>query len=328
VSGSASATLSAVGSIMQPRLAEKGYPRGVSASIIASSSVLGLLIPPSAAQIIYAWSAGQSVTACFLSTVIPGIILIILLSIVQYIMVKNLPEIKVSPKLPANEFFKATIGKGLHAFPALLMPVIVLGGIYGGFMTPMEAAGISVVYALPVGLYIYKGMSIKELIDSIVEAAGTTGAVMLMLMSAMLFSRILVIERVPDQLLNILQNISTNRYFLVLIMNLIMIFCGMLMDDGSAIMLSTPLLLPLVKSIGMHPVHFAAILGVNLGMGLITPPVAPMLYFASQVGKAPVSEMIKPTMKFILFAWLPTLVITSLFPQISLTLPRLILGIR
>ena len=216
----------------------------------------------------------------------------------------------------------------MHAFPALLMPVIVLGGIYGGFMTPMEAAGISVVYALPVGLYIYKGMSIKELIDSIVEAAGTTGAVMLMLMSAMLFSRILVIERVPDQLLNILQNISTNRYFLVLIMNLIMIFCGMLMDDGSAIMLSTPLLLPLVKSIGMHPVHFAAILGVNLGMGLITPPVAPMLYFASQVGKAPVSEMIKPTMKFILFAWLPTLVITSLFPQISLTLPRLILGIR
>ncbi|MBN2395780.1 MAG: TRAP transporter large permease [Candidatus Atribacteria bacterium] len=328
VCGSSSATLSSIGSIMQPKLAEKGYPRGIGASIIANSSVLGLLIPPSAAQVIYAWSGGQSVAACFLATVIPGIILVILFSIVQYFMVRNIADIKVLPKLPREKFYNDFKQKTVHAFPALLMPVIILGGIYGGIMTPMESAAVGVIYCIPIGFYFYKGLTIKNLGESIMEAANTTGAVMLMLMSAMLFSRILIMERTPDQLLNILINISPNKYFIILMVNLIMVFCGMLMDDGSAIMLCTPLLLPIASGIGIHPIQFAAILGVNLGMGLVTPPVAPMLYFGSQIGKSPISEMIMPTMKFILFAWIPTLILTTIFPQISLTLPRLILGLK
>jgi len=328
VCGSSSATLSAIGSIMQPKLAEKGYPRGIAASIIANSSVLGLLIPPSAAQVIYAWSSGQSVAACFLATVIPGVMLVILFCIVQYFMIRNVSNIKILPKQPGEEFYKGLIKKTAYAFPAFLMPVIILGGIYGGLMTPMESAAIAVIYCIPIGFYFYKGLSIKSLVDSILEAANTTGAVMLMLMFAMLFSRILIMERAPDQLLSILINISPNKYFILLMINLVMIFCGMLMDDGSAIMLCTPLLLPLAREIGVHPIQFAAILGVNLGMGLVTPPVAPMLYFASQIGKSPVNEMFVPTAKFILFAWIPTLILTTLFPSISLTLPRLILGLR
>ena len=150
---------------------------------------------------------------------------------------------------------------------------------------------------------------------------------MMMLMSCQLFARILTTERVPDMLLNRVMSLTDNRVIIILMLNLVMIVLGMLMDDGSAILLSTPLLLPIATSIGIDPVHYAAIMGVNLGMGLVTPPTAPMLYFGAQVAKAPVGEAIKPTMQYILFAWIPVLLITTFVPEISLWLPRMILGI-
>lgn len=326
ISGAASATLSCVGSIMQPKLEEKGYPRGVTAALIASASVLDLLIPPSAAQVLYAWAGGQSVLACFLATVGPGILLLTLLCIVQHFMVRNCPDIKVASKPAKGELFKGLGGKSRRAVPALLMPIIILGGIYGGIMTPMEAAAIAAFYCIPVGFFVYKGLTLKELKATMVETGADTGAVMIMLMSAGLFSRILVLQRVPDMLLDMLMGISTNRIVIMMMLNVMMIIVGMLMDDGSGIMLCTPILLPIVTELGISPIQFAAIMGVNLGMGLVTPPCAPMLYFAAKVGKSPVKEMLKPTIMFILLAWIPTLILTTLIPEISLTLPRLILG--
>lgn len=326
ISGSASATLSCVGSIMQPKLEEKGYPCGVTAALIASACVLDLLIPPSAAQVLYAWAGGQSVLACFLSTVGPGILLMVLLCIVQHFMVKNCPDIKVAAKPKKGELLKGFGGRTKKAVPALLMPIIILGGIYGGVMTPMEAAAVAALYCIPVGFFIYRGLTMKELKSTLIETGAETGAVMIMLMSAMLFSRILVLQRVPDLLLNLLMNISSNKIVILMMLNVMMVIVGMLMDDGSGIMLCTPILLPIVTKLGISPIQFAAIMGVNLGMGLVTPPCAPMLYFASRVGKSPVKEMLKPTMMFIIFAWIPTLILTTLVPEISLTLPRLILG--
>ena len=266
--------------------------------------------------------------ACFLATVGPGLLLTVLLCTVQHFQVRNTQGIKTTSRedaeLDARSFMKRT----RFALPALFMPVIILGGIYSGLMTPMEAAAVAALYCVPVALFFYKGMNLRELWRTFVESAASTGTVMLMLMSAMLFSRILVVQRVPDLLLRMLTSFTDNKYLILLMLNVVMVIVGMLMDDGSGIMLCTPLLLPVVTKLGVSPIHFAAILGVNLGMGNVTPPTAPMLFFASQVGDAPVGEMLKPALQQIAFAWIPTLIITTYFPQLSLALPQLILGTK
>lgn len=329
IAGNGSATMSAIGSIMAPKLREKGYPRGISASLIASASVLGLLIPPSSAQIVYAWVSNQSVLACFLATVVPGIILAILLCIVQAFMIRNLDIQSGSAETPPASSAAAPsfLSKTGRAFPALLMPVIILGGIYGGFMTPMESAAIATLYCIPVAIFFYRGMKFRELGECLVESGKASGNVAVMLMTAMLFSRILTMEKIPDAMVKAITGVSTNKYLILLLVNLLLFVVGMLMEDGCGIMLCTPLLLPVVQAVGVSPIQFAAIIGVNLGMGLITPPTAPLLYFASQVGDAPIGEMLKPTMTFILFAWLPATLLTTYIPALSLTLPRLIMGI-
>lgn len=329
IAGNGSATMSAIGSIMAPKLHEKGYPRGITASLIASASILGLLIPPSSAQIVYAWAANQSVLACFLATVVPGIILAILLCIVQAFMVRNV-EMNPTPNTSFTGSGKqiSFARKTGQAFPALLMPIIILGGIYGGFMTPMEAAAIATLYCIPVAIFFYKGMRFRDLGACLIESGKATGNVAVMLMTAMLFSRILTMEKIPEAMVELITGISDNKYVVLLMVNMLLFVVGMLMEDGCGIMLCTPLLLPVVQAVGVSPIQFAAIMGVNLGMGLITPPTAPLLYFASQVGGAPVGEMLKPTLKLILFAWLPTVILTSFIPELSTTLPRLIMGIE
>ncbi|HCL79289.1 MAG TPA: TRAP transporter large permease [Synergistaceae bacterium] len=327
ITGSACATLSCIGSIMFPRLERAGYPRGHSAALLANSAVLGMLIPPSSLMILYAWVGGQSVLACFLSSVIPGIILTTLLSIVNVYLLRDDPNIQVTS---GEQDFdgKRGLDKFIDAFPALLMPVIVLGGIYAGIMTPTEAAAVSVLYAIPVGMFIYKGLTLKGLWDSLVDSAMTTGVIMVMLYCVMILGRIYVMEGLPTKILALLKSISDSKLVILFILNIFMIIMGMLMDDVSSTLLSTPLLLPIAIEIGVHPVHFAAIVGVNLGMGNITPPCAPLLYLGGSLGKAPVGEMLYPTLVMFVFAWIPTLILTTYMPSLSLWLPRLVLGIN
>ena len=326
ISGSSAATLSSVGSIMAPKLRDRGYPRGVIAALLASSSVLGLLIPPSAAQILYAWSSGTSVLACFLATIVPGILVAILFCIVQHFQVRSLKSIEDATPEKMDMNFGAVMKRTGHAIPALLMPVIVLGGIYGGYLTTMEAAAVAAVYCVPVAILFYRGMKFKDLWRTLVEAGYSCGAVAMMLMSCGILSRIFTTERIPDLLVSVTMSLTTNKALIMLMINIVMVILGMLMDDGSAIVLSTPLLLPIALSIGVNPVHYAAIMGVNLGMGLVTPPCAPMLFLGAQVAKAPASEAFKPTMQYILFAWLPTLILTTCIPELSLWIPHLVLG--
>jgi C4-dicarboxylate transporter, DctM subunit len=325
ISGSATATLACIGSVMAPELKRSKYPIGIYASIIANSSPLGLLIPPSAAQILYAWAGNQSVLACFLSTVIPGIILTFFLCVVSFFLLRN-KDIIQSPKQTARDWSKDVTVQTKKSIPALLMPVIILGGIYGGIMTPTESAAVAVLYAIPVGMFIYKGLDMKSLQSAFLETGTTTGVVMVMFFMVMIFSKILILQNVPSIIINFFTAISSNKILILLMINVFMIIIGMLMDDVSGILLCTPLLLPIVMKLGVHPVHFAAILGVNLGMGNITPPTAPLLYFGARVCNANVSEMLKPTLWLILFAWFPTLLITTYVPEVALYLPRLILG--
>ncbi len=328
ISGSCAATLSCIGSIMFPRLRENGYPMGHSAALVSCAAPLGLLIPPSSQMILYAWVGQQSVLACFLATVGPGIVLTILLSTLNLVMLRNDTNIHVVPPMTSKEKFSLLGRRGKKAAPALFMPVIVLGGIYGGIMTPTEAAAVAVLYSIPVGFFIYRGLNRKNFVQVVVETATTTGVVMLMMYCIMMLSRIYVQERLPDLIMNVLTSVSTNKYVILLMLNIFMIIIGMIMDDVSAMLLCTPILLPVVTQLGVSPIHFAAIIGTNLGLGNVTPPTAPTLYFGGRMAKTPVSQMMKPAMIFIIFAWLPTLLAVTYIPELALWLPRLVLGGR
>lgn len=326
ISGSGAATLSCIGTVLFPRLREARYPVGYSAALIACASPLGLLIPPSAIQILYAWVSNQSVLACFLATVIPGLILMVLLSVSNLVILRRVKAIEVEPALPPAEFARALGRRGVKATPAILMPVLILGGIYGGYMTPTEAAGVAVFYAIPVGFFIYRGLTVRNLREVLVETATTTGVIMVMLFVVMILSRLFILEEFPDYLLGALRRVSENPLVLLLMINVFLIIVGMLMDDVSGVLLATPVLLPVMAELGVSPVHFAAIIGVNLGMGNITPPTAPLLYLGARVGRARIGEMLNPTWLLLLFAWLPTLLITTYIPAVALWLPELLLS--
>lgn len=324
ISGSANATLTCIGSIMMPHLQRANYPRGLSAALIVSASPLGLLIPPSASHILYAWVTQQSVLRAFLSTVIPGIILIFLLCLVSYLCLRNVHDLNLSKKV--SPFNVALRQRTFKAIPALTMPAIILGGIYGGIMTPVEAAGVAVIYAIPIGIYVYKGLTWTTFLNTMRNAGVTIGVVMIMIFMVLIVSRFMMFEDIPGIAKDLVYSVSDNPIVILLMVNLALILIGMLMDDISGLLLSAPLLLPIVQSVGMDPIHFAAVLGVNLGMANITPPTAPLLYLGAQVTDTPVNQMMKPTLILIAFAWLPTLMLTTFIPELALFLPDLLLG--
>lgn len=327
ITGSSSATLSCIGAVMFPRLKKNGYPLGHTAALLASASVLGMLIPPSTLMILYSWIGGQSVLACFLAGVIPGVILTLLMSFYNIYILRN-SNIMVSKKINFSTFKKILVRRSINSFPALLLPVFVLGGIYGGFVTPTEAAAVSVVYAIPLGFWVYKGLNKENFKETIIESATTTGVIMLMLFGVMMLSRLYVMENLPEVVLNFLYTITSSKNGILFAINIFMIIMGMLMDDCSATMLCTPILLPIIIKLGVSPIHFAAIVGVNIGMGNVTPPTAPLLYLAGRLNGASIDQSIKPTLQLILFCWLPVLFIVTYIPSLSLFLPRLILGIK
>ena len=321
ITGSCAACLSCIGSVMMPKLRKAGYDDGFATALLVNSGPLGLLIPPSADQILYAWSANVSVLACFLSTVIPGIILATLLCIINFLYARK------SSTVVTQEKVKVISHEGAHRFkvgiPALLFPLIILGSIYGGIMTPTEAAAVSIIYAIPVGIYIYKGMKWRDLKSIFVETGTTTGVIMVMLFVIMIVARYFIMADVPGMMRDALLSVSDNKYVILLMCNIFLIIIGMLMDDVSGMLLCTPLLLPLMTAIGVNPIHFAAIIGVNLGMGNITPPTAPLLYIGCRLTGASLNQTMKPTLTMLFGAWLPTLLITTYIPQVSLFLPGL-----
>lgn len=325
VSGSSSATVSCIGSIMIPKLKRAGYPVGHVAAILANSGVLGILIPPSMLMILYAWMANQSVLACFLAAFVPGIIVTVLMSLVNIYLLRNNTEIEVAEHRDFATTTKLFVSKSAKASPALMMPVIILGGIYGGVMTPTEAAAVAVLYAIPVAMFLYKGLKLKNLASTLIESATTTGVIMAMMFAVMILSRLYIMENLPEQIMGVLTTISENEMVILLMINVFLIFMGMLMDDVSGILLGTPILLPLVTQIGVDPVHFAAIMGVNLGMGNVTPPTAPLLYLSGRISGAQLTGMLRPTLFLLVFAWLPTLLITTYVPEVSLGLVNLLM---
>jgi len=326
ISGSSSAAIAAVGQIMIPRMVREGYPEGHATALVACSSVLALLIPPSIPMIVFSITGGLSVGAAFLSTIIPGIMLTILYCLLNMWFLRNDQNIKVEPQLPFKQAAKGVVKTGYNAAFALLMPMIILGAIYSGIATPTEAAAIAVIYAIPVGLFIYKGMSLKSLGAVTVRAVTMTGSIMAVLFFLFIMSRAMILEQVPRDLAQTLLTISDNKYVLLLLINLLLLLIGMIVDDISGSVLAAIIFLPIINELGIDPIHFAAVVGVNLGLGNVSPPCAPMLYMAGGVSKLSLDRYITPTLKFLCFGHLPMVFLVTFVPELSLFLPKLLMG--
>ncbi|MEN9063127.1 MULTISPECIES: TRAP transporter large permease [Ponticoccus] len=324
ISGSASAAIAAIGKIMVPRMIDEGYPPGHATALVAVSSVLALMIPPSIPMIVFAVAIRESVAKAFLSTMLPGITLAIIYCALNFYFLRNNKTIRVEDKLPPKEAV-ALIGRtGKRASLAIIMPVIILGGIYSGIATPTEAGSIALVYTLAVGMLIYRTLPFRTLFESTVEAARLTGAILMILFFLFVMSRGMVLAEIPTKFAEMLLTVSDNKIVILLLINLLLLIMGMIVDDVSGGILAAIILLPVVQEIGVDPIHFAAIVGTNLGLGNITPPTAPLLYMAGGVTGQPLATYIGPTMKFLLLGHVPMVLLVTFVPEFSLFLPGLL----
>ncbi|MCV2866726.1 TRAP transporter large permease [Albidovulum sediminicola] len=324
ISGSASAAIAAIGKIMVPRMIKEGYPPGHATALIAVSSVLALMIPPSIPMIVFAIAIRESVAKAFLATMGPGILLALIYCGLNFFFLRKNTTIRVQPKLSLPDTARQIALTGKQATLAIFMPVIILGGIYSGIATPTEAGAVALVYTLFVGILIYRSLSFGQLFDSTIEAARLAGAILMVLFFLFVMSRGMVLAKVPTQFADLLLTVSENRIVILLLINLLLLFMGMIIDDVSGSVLAAIILLPVTQRIGLDPIHFAGIVGTNLGLGNISPPCAPLLYMAGGVTRQPLSEYIGPTMKFLMLGHLPMVFLVTFIPELSLYLPGLL----
>lgn len=323
ISGSGFTGVAATGPILIPRMVERGYPRGYATALVTDSSILGLLIPPSVVMIVFGWVTETSILACFLSTVIPGLLVTLAFSVINIIWSRKFPLV-LEPEMSKAELRKERLRRGWKALPALMMPVIILGGIYGGIMTPTEAAAASVVYSIPVGIYIYGGLNRSNYCKVAKDSAVSVGAIMLMIMCSMMLSQTYLMMRIPQAIVSSVFGITQSKIVLLILVNLLLLFVGMIVSDITGVILVAPLLLPLMNAIGVHPIHYAAIMGVNLAVGGVTPPYASILYLGMRVGKVEFTEIVGPAMAFVLLGYLPVMLLTTFVPALSMWLPGLL----
>jgi tripartite ATP-independent transporter DctM subunit len=318
ISGTATAAVASIGTIMTDPLTARGYPRGHVAALLGISSLLGILIPPSITLILFAVVTRQSVAACFASTIGPALLLIAGLILYNRFLVGRAFE-----EAPAAQADDRSFGKVfLAAVPALSLPVIILGGIYGGVFTPTEAAGVAAVAALVVGGLIYREFTLGALRESVVRAAETTGSIILILLFSFMISRIMAAERIPQDLTEAVQAIAGSPLAALLLVNLVLVVAGALMDDISVTVVVAPLFLPVMVESGVHPVHFAAIVATSVVIGANSPPVAPILFMSCRICRAPVLDAVWPAVRLILVVALPVMLVTTFWPDLSLAIPR------
>lgn len=266
----------------------------------------------------------MSVLTCFMSTLVPGLLLALLFCVVSGVVLRKDTNIKPMPRAESTSVWLKDVGHTTKkAFPVLLFPVIILGGIYGGYMTPTESAAVGAFYAILAAMVIYRSITWKDLGKSLVSSGTTAGVIMMSIFMVGVVSKVLTYAGLPEIIANAVRSFTTSRYVVLIFINIILIIMGMLMDDTSAVLICAPLFLPLATEIGINPYHFAAIFGVNLGMAAVTPPSAPNLYMACRVCSCKLKDMLKPNLQFIFFAWIPVLILTTIFPELSLFVPRL-----
>lgn len=279
ISGSAVADASALGSILIPAMKEKGYSKEYAASVVSSASSLAIIIPPSIPMILYAVIAGCSVEQLFVAGFVPGFLGGFLMMAVSYIYAKR-------KNLPIEESFnlKNLRKTAKEAAFAFTLPIIILGGIFGGFVTATEGAGLAVVAALVIAI-IYKEFNLKNFFDATVEGSSQTATVMLLVASSMLLGEFLTVEQIPQKIALSLTTLTQNKYLILMILNVFLFIIGFFLHSAAAIILVVPVVMPLINSLGIDPVHFGIIVTLNLAIGQQTPPVASVLAVACSIAK-------------------------------------------
>ena len=317
ISGSAVAAASAIGGFMTDRMEKEGYSKSFSAAINITSSTTGLIIPPSNVLIVYSLaSGGVSIAALFLAGYIPGILVGLALMLVAGVW----SYIKKYPVGESAGLREAMI-KTWRAFPSLLLLVIVMGGIVAGIFTATEASAIAVVYTAILSIGIYKEVKWRNIPEIFIETAKTTAVVMLLIGTSMGMSWVMSYENIPQEVSEALISISDNKIVILIIINLILLFVGVFMDMTPAILIFTPIFLPVVTQLGMNPVHFGIVMVLNLCIGLCTPPVGSVLFVGVGVAKTSIQKVIKPLLPLFI-AMMIALLIVTYFPEITLWLPK------
>lgn len=315
ISGSGPATVAAIGALTIPAMIERGYNKFFAGAIVAAAGSIGVMIPPSNPFVVYGVSAQVSIGDLFIGGIVPGILTGLVLMVFAYFYSK-----KMGWKGEVHErSAKMLFGAVWDAKWALMVPIIVLGGIYGGIMTPTEAAAVAAFYGLIVGVFIYKQLNFCTLIRCCIESAETSATIIILMAMATLFGNIMTIEDVPGTIARTILDLTNNKIVILLLINILLLIVGIFMEALAAIVILTPILLPVVVSVGVSPLHFGIIMVVNLAIGFITPPVGVNLFVASGVAQVKLTELSKSVIPMILLMILVLLVITYI-PAVPLCL--------
>lgn len=318
VSGSAIASASAMGSTLMPLMRERGYDGDYAVNVTVTAAIVGLLIPPSHNMIIYSAASGIGVSIgdLFLAGIIPGILTAALLMFVAW-------RVAIKRGYPGGTFpgFRTLAKVILFAIPGLMTAIIIMGGILSGIFTATESSSIAVIYTMIIGLFIYRTLGFKTLFKSAKESVKITSMVMLIIGSATAFGYALAVLEAPTQLASLITSVTSNPIAVLLIVNVMLLLLGTFMDMSPLIVIMTPILLPVVMAVGVDPVHFGIIMMINLGIGLVTPPVGSVLFVGAAVGKIPVEDAVKSIWPFYI-ALIFALMLITFIPSISTTLPN------
>jgi len=320
ISGSAVADVSALGSILIPVMKDKGYDDDYAVNVTVTSSIAGILIPPSHNMILYAVAAGGgiSISQLFMAGVVPGAVMCVCLAVAAYL-------IAVRRGYPSERFpgWSALAMSFVHAMPGLFTAVIIVGGVLSGVFTVTESGAFGTIYAALVTLIVYRSLTWKNFRTAVARAVRTTAMVMILVACASAFAYMLTFYQVPSRMIGFMTSISNDPVMIMLMINLLLLVLGMIMDMAALILICTPIFLPVVQSFGMDPLQFGMILMMNLGLGLCTPPVGACLFVGCAIGKLPIERAVRTIWPFYI-AILVALVMTTFIPAISLTLPRLL----
>lgn len=315
ISGSAAAAASAIGGFMTKTMEDEGYPRPFSAAINIASSTTGLVIPPSNILIVYSLaSGGASIAALFLAGYIPGILTGLMLMTVAVIWAKR-KGFPTGERSNLGEIYRAFV----RAFPSLLLLVVVIGGIVVGIFTATEASAVAVLYCLVLA-YMYKEVKTSELPSILINSVGVTAIVTLLVATSISMSWVMSYENIPQEITALLLSISDNKFVILFLINIILLFVGIFMDMTPAVLIFTPIFLPVVTELGIHPVHFGIIMVLNLCIGVCTPPVGSVLFIGVGVANTTIQKVIKPLLPLFV-AMLIALMLTTYIPALSMWLP-------
>jgi tripartite ATP-independent transporter DctM subunit len=318
LTGAAVADTAAIGSILIPAMKKEGYSAEYSAAVTVTSSIIGPIIPPSIIMVIYATVTMESVGALFMAGFVPGVLIGLSLMVIAFYYAIKYNHPRRIEKYTRTEVV-TTLKKSILG---LICPLIIIGGIFSGQFTPTEAAAVACAYALIIGLFVFRSLTWKDVLECFGKSAVISAVILLVITTATLFATVLTLERVPANIAHAMTSLTNNKYVFLMLVNLFLLFMGMIMETGANVILLAPILLPLALKYGIHPLHFALVMLVNLNIGLTTPPLGVCLFVAAPIADVKYEKIAVASLPFIA-AEIVVLILITYLPELVLILPRL-----